>query len=277
MFVIMNRWRTRRFPACNAMMTNHTGRAQTPSYRDRVTARVKAARHASVPLAGLFAGMILASLYGASGPVAAADCEATPNAGIDWSGCSKANLMLPSSTLTKAVLSGANLSATDLGSSDLTEANLEKATLIRASLSGATAEKANFSRIEAYRSNFSGIKAAGASFAGAELQRTNLTEADLTGADFSKAELSRVNFSKSTITGTRFSLANLARAKLTGATFKGPIAFDEAFLFLTRVEGLDLSAATGLKQEQIALACGDGQTKLPTGLTPPPNWPCKHD
>ncbi|WP_245292335.1 pentapeptide repeat-containing protein [Rhizobium sp. 9140] len=258
-------------------MTNTIGRPPTSSLLDRMDLRAKAFLGFSLPVAGLCALIAAVSLSGTAGRVEAADCEATPNAGIDWSGCSKANLMLPSSTLTKAVLAGANLSATDLGSSDLTEANLEKATLIRASLSGAMAEKANFSRIEAYRSNFSGIKAAGASFAGAELQRTNMTEADLTGADFSKAELSRVNFSKSTITGTRFSLANLARAKLTGVTFNGPIAFDEAFLFLTRVEGLDLSAATGLKQEQIALACGDGTTKLPAGLTPPPNWPCKHD
>lgn len=258
-------------------MTNTIGRTPTSSFLDRMDVRMKALLGFSLPVAGLCALIAAASLSGTAGPVEAADCDATPNSGIDWSGCSKANLMLPSSTLTKAVLAGANLSATDLGGSDLTGATLEKATLIRASLSGATAEKANFSRIEAYRSNFSGIKAAGASFYGAELQRTNITEADLTGADFSKAELSRVNFSKSTITGTRFSLANLARAKLTGATFKGPIAFDEAFLFLTRVEGLDLSAATGLKQEQIALACGDGKTKLPPGLTSPPNWPCKHD
>ncbi|WP_244475171.1 pentapeptide repeat-containing protein [Rhizobium sp. Leaf341] len=259
------------------MMTNPAGRIATLSVRTRIDARVRTLLSVGLPVAGLCAGIAFASFSGAAGPAAAADCEATPNAGIDWSGCSKANLMLPSSTLTDAVLAGANLSATDLGGSDLGGANLEKATLIRASLSGASAEKANFARIEAYRSNLSGIKAAGASFAGAELQRTNLTEADLTGADFSKAELSRVNFAKSNITGTRFSLANLARAKLTGATFKGPIAFDEAFLYLTRIEGLDLSAATGLKQEQVALACGDAKTKLPPGLTPPTNWPCKHD
>lgn len=258
-------------------MIDPAGQTSNPSVRNRIDARCRTLLRVGLPVAGLCAGIIVASLYGTTGPAAAADCEATPNAGIDWSGCSKANLMLPSSTLTNAVLAGANLSATDLGGSDLAGANLEKATLIRASLSGATAQKANFKRIEAYRSNFSGIKAAGASFAGAELQRTNLTEADLTGADFSKAELSRVNFGKSTLTGTRFSLANLARAKLTGATFEGPIAFDEAFLYLTRIEGLDLSTATGLKQEQIALSCGDAKTTLPQGLTPPPNWPCKHD
>ena len=34
-------------------------------------------------------------------------------------------------------------------------------------------------------------------------------------------------------------------------------------LFLTRIEGLDLSAATGLAQWQIDMSCGDGNTKLP--------------
>jgi uncharacterized protein YjbI with pentapeptide repeats len=225
----------------------------------------------------LFPALMALSGVAMTAPAEAADCGATADAGIDWAGCNKASLMLSSSTMTNAKLDGANLSATDLGSSDLSGATLEKAVLIRTSLHDATATKANFARIEAYRANLSGIKAQGASFYSAELQRANLSEADLTGADFSKAELSRTNFAKSTLTGVRFSLANLARAKFAGTTFEGPIAFDNAFLFLTRIEGLDLSEATGLTQEQVAIACGDAKTTLPAGLTAPANWPCQHD
>ena len=47
-----------------------------------------------------------------------------------------------------------------------------------------------------------------------------------------------------------------------------------AFMFLTRIEGLDLSAAWGLQQAQIDLACGDTSTKLPAGLSAPAHWPC---
>ncbi|NEK55267.1 pentapeptide repeat-containing protein, partial [Rhizobium leguminosarum] len=49
---------------------------------------------------------------------------------------------------------------------------------------------------------------------------------------------------------------------------------DRAFMFLTHIEGLDLSAATGLEQAQIDLACGDASTKLPVGLSAPTTWPC---
>ena len=101
--------------------------------------------------------------------------------------------------------------------------------------------------------------------------------ANLTGADFQKAELGRVNFSKATITGTSFPMANLSRAELRGTTFEGPIDFTDAFLFLARLEGLDLSKATGLQQVQIDLACGDAKTKLPAGLKAPATWPCKFE
>ena len=62
-----------------------------------------------------------------------------------------------------------------------------------------------------------------------------------------------------------------------GTTFEGPLNFTDAFLFLTRFEGLDLSAATGLQQMQIDLACGDDKTKLPEGLKVPATWPCKFE
>ena len=45
-----------------------------------------------------------------------------------------------------------------------------------------------------------------------------------------------------------------------------PLVFDRAFMFLTRIEGLDLSVAQGLEQRQIDLACGDAKTKLPAEL-----------
>jgi hypothetical protein len=46
-------------------------------------------------------------------------------------------------------------------------------------------------------------------------------------------------------------------------------------MFVTRVEGLDLSTATGLTQAQVDVACGDDKTKLPAKLTVPKSWPCK--
>jgi hypothetical protein len=49
-------------------------------------------------------------------------------------------------------------------------------------------------------------------------------------------------------------------------------------MFLTLLDGADLSGATGLTQDQIDIACGSADTRLPVGLTPPAGWPCpSHD
>jgi uncharacterized protein YjbI with pentapeptide repeats len=207
----------------------------------------------------------------------AADCGMTPSSGIDWGGCNKKNLMLEGGDFQKANLVDADFTLTNLSGTNLTSANLEKATLVRAWFTGAQVDKANFAKVEAYRSGFENVSAQGASFAGAELQRSNFNGATLTGANFEKAELGRATFTKAVLTGASFSLANLSRADLSGATFEGPISFDRAFMFLTRISGLDLSQATGLQQAQIELACGDSNTKLPAGLTVPQSWPCDSD
>jgi uncharacterized protein YjbI with pentapeptide repeats len=229
------------------------------------------------PPAPLASALLLAASLFSAQPTMASDCGSTPAPGLDWSECAKKSLMLTSSELQGANLFGTDFSLTDLSGSNLTAANLEKANLVRAWLAGARAEKANFARVEAYRSSFVNIIANGASFASAELQRADFSGAQLTGANFEKAELGRAHFKGAVLTGTRFSLANLSRAELAGATFEGPLAFDQAFLYLTRIEGLDLSAAKGLEQAQIDLACGDDKTKLPAGVTAPSSWPCASD
>ena len=240
--------------------------------------RILARRHdvLSGGLFGISAGLVALTLF-ASAPASAADCSRTPVAGINWSECNKKNLMLQGSDFRGANLANANLSLTNLSSTNLTSANLEKATLVRAWFTGAQADKANFAKVEAYRSGFENVSAEGASFASAELQRSSFNGAKLSGANFAKAELGRASFTKAVLTGTTFSLANLSRADLRDATLEGPVAFDRAFMFLTRIEGLDLSSATGLEQAQVDLACGDAKTRLPAGLSAPANWPCESD
>lgn len=230
-------------------------------------------RHArcDVAIAIAFALAILGS------PAGAAECNTSPSPGLDWGDCNKRNLIIPDSDLEGANLFSTDFTLTDLSNANLKSANLEKATLVRSLLAGAKAEKANFARIEAYRCSFADVSADGASFAAAELQRANFSGARLTGVNFEKAELGRADFSKAVLTGARFSLANLSRANLSGAIFEGPIVFDRAFMFLTRIEGMDLSAAQGLEQQQVDLACGNAATKLPTGLTAPASWPCAAD
>lgn len=234
----------------------------------------KFSRHA-ITLAASVA--FFAALVSFAANAQAADCDSSPAPGLDWSQCSKSNIMLEGSNFQGANLTESDLSVTDFSNSNLNGAKLKKANLVRAWFTGSTAEKADFSRIQAYRSGFSNVKAAGATFANAELERANFTGAVLTGTDFEKAELGRAVFDNAELTGTRFTLANLSRADLHESHFKGHIDFDRAFMFLTRIEGLDLSQATGLQQAQIELACGDEKTKLPKGLTTPSSWPCDSD
>lgn len=207
-------------------------------------------------------------------PAAAGVCGETPYSGVDWSNCTKKHLMLQSSPLSGADLSGADFSLTDLSNADISGANLEKATLIRAWFAGATGTKANFSRVEAYRSSFAKATLDNASFANAELQRSDFNGASLVDVDFEKAELGRTSFAEADISGANFTLANLSRAVLTGATFDKPLNFDRAFMFQTRIEGVDLSGVQGLVQAQVDLACGDAETKLPNGLKASSEWPC---
>jgi len=46
------------------------------------------------------------------------------------------------------------------------------------------------------------------------------------------------------------------------------------YLFLTRLDGADLSGTRGLTQDQFEIACGTGETRLPVGLVQPASWPC---
>lgn len=226
--------------------------------------------------AGLFAA---ACLLAVSGAVAWAkpQCSASAEPGVDWTECDKKLIILSGSDFKGATLVGTDFTSTDLRDTNLMAADLEKATLVRASLAGSHAEGAKFDRIEAYRTNFSGLLAKGATFASADVQRSNFTNSILVNVDFTKADLGRADFTGADITGARFPLANLSRADLSNAKFSGPLDFSNAFLFLTRFEGVDLSAATGLQQWQVDMSCGDEQTKLPEGLAVPASWPCAFD
>ncbi len=210
-------------------------------------------------------------------PSAAADCSAGAAPGVDWTDCDKRIIVLSGSDFSGATLAGADFTSTDLRETNLMMADFKKAALVRASLAGSHAEGAKFDRVEAYRTNFSGINAKGATFASAEMQRSNFTNAVLVDADFTKADLARADFTGADITGARFAFANLARADLSKAKFSGSLDFANAFLFLTRLEGVDLSAATSLEQWQVDMSCGDGDTRLPEGLKPSSNWPCQFD
>jgi len=221
----------------------------------------------------VFGLMLAAGLFGGS---ALAECKDSSGPGVDWRKCDKRLLILSNQDMSKG-----RLARTDFGRSDLSGANLmdvaaSGATFDYARLHGADLSRAKLVKVIAYRADFSRAKLVGADLGKAELPRTNFTEANLTGANLRKAELSRsilqgVLLMRANLDGADLARANLKDAKLAGAKFKN------ARFLQTRIEGVDLSAATGLRQQQIDEACGDANTKLPSGLKHPASWPCRLD
>jgi uncharacterized protein YjbI with pentapeptide repeats len=210
-------------------------------------------------------------------PALAANCEASPAPGVDWRECRKRNLMIDASDLSGAILEGADFSSSDLRKSKLDATNFSKAGLARAMLDGSSARDSNFEKALGYRTSFVGTDLGGARFAKSEMQRADFTNAVLKGADFEKSELGRVILTGADINDAKFGFANLARADFRGAVFSSALDFTGAYLYRTRFDGVDLSAATGLQQWQVDLACGDASTKLPAGLAAPASWPCTEE
>ena len=106
----------------------------------------------------------------------------------------------------------------------------------------------------------------GCNLRGADLNNTcvkakNLSHANFDGASAVLMCMSFANFSGATFRGTDLSGANLAHADLDGADLTG------AVMTITSLKGTDLTKALGLTQKQLDAACGDADTKAPTGLT----------
>ncbi|MEZ5791826.1 MAG: pentapeptide repeat-containing protein [Nitratireductor sp.] len=207
----------------------------------------------------------------------AAECDSSPKAGIDWSGCRKRNLILEGSDLSGAKLGDADFTSTDLRNASFENTDFSKATLVRSMLDTSHAAGANFEKAVGFRTSFAGTNLAGSNFVKSEMQRADFTGADLSNVDFQKSELGRADFTKANIEGTGFRYANLARADFREAVFQSSIDFTGAYLYRTRLESVDLSNAVGLNQWQLDMSCGNAETTLPEGLIPPESWPCDEE
>ncbi|MEO0910055.1 MAG: pentapeptide repeat-containing protein [Pseudomonadota bacterium] len=203
-----------------------------------------------------------------------AGCDEQARPGVQWEDCRKRNLIMQGTDF-----SGANMARSDLSSSDLRQiklgkADMQKANLTRASLMGAQAVDVNFTGVSGNRTDFSEGDFTNSVFLKAEISRANFKNSILSNVDLSKAELSRVNFNGADLSGVNFNYSSLARADLRNSKFDKPFSLKGAFLYRSRIEGLDLSNIEGLAEWQVEMACGDKDTKLPAGISRPQNWPC---
>ena len=207
---------------------------------------------------------------------ALAGCSDEPRAGVNWSSCMKTRKMLRDMNLSGGTFRRTDFSRSDLLETRLSGADLFGATLTRVRLVKADLSGADLGKAEASRANFENANLSGAKLTKAEMPRANFAGADLTAADLSKTELGRVNFQKANLTDASLRFANVARVDFRDSNLAG-VDFTGAYTYRTRLEGVDLTTATGLTQVQIDLACGDAATVLADGLTEPPSWPCVVD
>ena len=178
------------------------------------------------------------------------------NEGLARAGTNLRLIYLDGADIRGADLSDVHLSDVHLSGAILIAANLPNAILIGAKLSGADLQKANLSNAELMRAKLSG----------ANLWKANLSDATLEGANLSDAILEEANLSDTILEGANLWGANLSKArldnaKLSGAKFEG-----------TLLVGTHLKDTTGLTDEMLEKAFGDGDISLPDGLTRPEHW-----
>src|SRR3954465_729889 len=245
-------------PTFRPHLVRRCGPRNTAHFRRRLIVRAAAN---TFRVSGLLLALILAR------PADAA-CQDSPGPRVDWTGCSRKLLMLEGGDLTEGVFSRAVLTSTDFR-----RAKLPRAKLNEAEISFTRFEDADLSGTNLSRAIFTEAKASAGNFSKSEVSRADFSRADLTGADLSKAEAARAVFTDANLSGVRFNYSDLARATLNGLDLAG-VDFTGAYLFLTQLKAADLSRAFGLTQDQLALACGTNETKLPARMVQPDSWPC---
>ena len=93
-----------------------------------------------------------------------------------------------------------------------------------------------------------------------DFQNANARGARFTGADFRHLSLRGGDYEHAVFRG-----ADLSDCQLTGANLIGA-DLSEADLSHSDIRGADMSQTLGLTQDQVNDACGDGGTRLPSGL-----------
>jgi uncharacterized protein YjbI with pentapeptide repeats len=127
--------------------------------------------------------------------------------------------------------SKADLRGLNLQNADLKNTNLKEAKLNFSNLCGANLESANMEKSKLQEAN---------------MQRANLQNAKLNGAGMLESNLQYADFTN---------------ANLEGAQFNEDVSFIQ-----TKLNGANLSWATGLSYSQIKLAITDDKTRLPEYL-----------
>lgn len=180
-------------------------------------------------------------------------------------GCDLSNRALPGVRIEKGDFTRARFIRSFLvrmngAGSTFIEADFTLANMTGASLSEAQCEGATFSG--AVMTDLDGSRAhmVEADFSNAEMPDADFTQARLRGASFVGAKAMRVTFLRADMRGASLAFTRLDGADFTQADMTG-VDLSNAVL-----SGANLSQARNLTAAQLRSACGNAQTRLPTGL-----------
>lgn len=207
---------------------------------------------------------------------AQAGCSDRRAPGMDWSGCKKISKLLGNSDYTGSRFDDAVLTLSKLDDSNFKNASLVKADMTRVDATGSRFEGADLTKAVGYRASFDEVRLLKATLAKSEFFRASFRQASIVDVDWSKSELGRVDFAGAKLDGVDFSYTNLSRVNFGDAVLTR-VNFHGAYTYLTRFEGVDLSAVDTLTQAQLDQACGDAKTRLPAGLQASASWPCSDE
>ena len=166
---------------------------------------------------------------------------------------------LQGADLRDAILQGADLRGADLQEADLRGADLQGAILKDANLQKVLLEGANLQGASLVLADLQGAFLEGAILQGADLRYASLQGVYLRDANLQGADLWRASLQEADLGG-----ANLQEADLRGANLQG------VYLRDANLQGADLTDTFGLTQERLDQACGNEETKLPSGLVVKP-------
>ena len=120
-------------------------------------------------------------------------------------------------------------------------------------------------RCNLFQADFSNAELKGRNFAGARLRQADLSLAVMNRTNFAHTDLRDVNAYAGVFSSANFAGADLTHASFVGAYLQGA-NFAGARLTGTNFSGAELDHARGLSPRQLAEACGDAATTLPSGL-----------
>jgi uncharacterized protein YjbI with pentapeptide repeats len=89
---------------------------------------------------------------------AEAKCQDAPKPSVDWSGCSKARLMLTNENLAGINLTRSLLTLSDFASSKMAGAKLNETEVSRTRFEGADLSQADFTKALGWRANFASTR-----------------------------------------------------------------------------------------------------------------------